>query len=123
MKIMTENVGERNAHECRIMRGEDMTNKEAVKLLEKGSLAYGEVEAKAFCEAYDMAIKALEGQPKTGHWIEVAKYSDGKHKIECSECGNYIFDRGHANSQNVKDKYKYCPNCGAKMEEADNGRQ
>lgn len=52
---------------------------------------------------------------RKGHWIEVAEYSDGKHKIECSECGNYIFDRGHANSKNVKDKYKYCNYCGADM--------
>ena len=54
---------------------------------------------------------------RKGHWIEVAQYSDGKHKIECSECGNYIFDRGHANSHNVKEKYKYCNYCGAKMVE------
>ena len=53
---------------------------------------------------------------RKGHWIEVAQYSDGKHKIECSECGNYIFDRGHANSHNVKEKYKYCNYCGAKMD-------
>ena len=52
---------------------------------------------------------------RKGHWIEVEKYSDGKHKIECSECGNYIFDRGHANSHNVKEKYKYCNYCGADM--------
>lgn len=39
-----------------------MTREEAVRLLKKGSLAYSEVEAKAFCEAYDMAIKALEVQ-------------------------------------------------------------
>ena len=52
---------------------------------------------------------------RKGHWIEVAQYSDGKHKIECSECGNHIFDRGHANSHNVKEKYKFCPNCGADM--------
>ena len=56
---------------------------------------------------------------RKGHWIEVAQYSDGKHKIECSECGNYIFDRGHANSKNVKDKYKYCNYCGADMRESE----
>ena len=62
------------------------------------------------------AEKCGDYQPsRKGHWIEVAKYSDGKHKIECSECGNYIFDRGHANSQNVKEKYKYCNYCGASM--------
>ena len=63
----------------------------------------------------NMIDELLEQEPKTGHWIEIAQYSDGKHKIECSECGNHIFDRGHANSFNVKNKYKFCPNCGAKM--------
>lgn len=57
------------------------------------------------------------GKQKTGHWIEIAQYSDGNHKIECSECKSHIFDRGHANSFNVKNKYKYCPNCGARMVE------
>ena len=59
--------------------------------------------------------KLLKQAQKTGHWIEVAKYSDGKHEIECSECESHIFDRGHANSYVVKEKYKYCPRCGAKM--------
>ena len=57
-------------------------------------------------------------EPKTGHWIEAAEYSDGNHKIECSECKSHIFDRGHANSFNVKNKYKYCPNCGCRMVES-----
>ena len=61
-------------------------------------------------------IPSVIPQPKTGHWIEIAQYSDAKHKIECSECGNHIIDRGHANSFNVKNKYKYCPNCGCRME-------
>ena len=66
---------------------------------------------------YEENLKSLPSvQPsRKGHWIEVAQYSDGKHKIECSECGNYIFDRGHANSKNVKEKYKYCNYCGADM--------
>ena len=58
-----------------------------------------------------------DAQPKTGHWIEIAKYSDGRHKIECSKCGSHIFDRGHANSYVVKEKYKYCPRCGYRMVE------
>lgn len=50
-------------------------------------------------EACGMAIKALEQEPKTGHWI------DGV----CSECG-YIGDE-----EVFGGKFKYCPNCGAKM--------
>lgn len=62
-----------------------------------------------------MELPSVRPQPKTGHWIEVEKYSDGKHKIKCSECRSHIIDRGHANSYVVKEKYKYCPRCGAKM--------
>lgn len=53
-----------------------MTNKEAVKLLKKGSLAYSDVEAKAFCEAYDMAIKALEAP--TGHLDKIRAEIEAK---------------------------------------------
>jgi Pyruvate/2-oxoacid:ferredoxin oxidoreductase delta subunit len=63
------------------------------------------------------ALPPVNPQPKTGHWIEVAKYLDGRHEIKCSECESHIFDRGHANSYVVKEKYKYCPRCGAKMVE------
>lgn len=40
-----------------------MTNQEAIKLLSMGRLAYNDVEAEAFCEAYEMAIKALKAEP------------------------------------------------------------
>lgn len=66
-------------------------------------------------KAFDLAVEAMEREQKTGHWIEIAKYRDGMHEIECSECGSHIFDRGHANSYVVKEKYKYCPNCGCRM--------
>jgi len=78
---------------------------------------FDEDEANEFSNiVYDALSSA---QPKTGHWIEVAKYSDGRHEIECSECGSHIFDRGHANSYVVKEKYRYCPRCGAKMVESE----
>ena len=66
------------------------------------------------------AIKALSPvtpKPKVGHWIEIAQYSDGKHKIECSECKGLIFSRGHTNSFMVKNEYKFCPHCGKRMVE------
>ena len=87
-----------------------MTNSEAIEWF-KNSAFYHKDHT-----PFNMAISALERE-RQGHWIEVEKYADGKHKIKCSECGNYIFDRGHANSPNVKEKYKYCNYCGAKMSE------
>jgi Zn finger protein HypA/HybF involved in hydrogenase expression len=80
--------------------------------------------ASGYCHPANIAAELAKLPPaqpkiKTGHWIEIAQYSDGKHKIECSECGSHIFDRGHANSFNVRNKYKYCPKCGAKMWEGE----
>lgn len=98
-----------------------MTREEAITVLQKIKPTPHRADGKSTTHiletiALDMAIEALKQESKTGHWIEITQYSDAKHKIECSECGNYVIDRGHANSFNVKNKYKYCPNCGAKME-------
>jgi len=80
--------------------------------------------ASGYCHPSNIAKELAKLPPVTpirlkGHWIEIAQYSDGKHKIECSECKSYILDRGHANSFNVKNKYKYCPNCGSVMNEVE----
>ena len=45
----------------------------------------------------------LEQEPKIGHWDTRA--------CKCSECGYQI-----TFSEYTEHKYKYCPNCGAKME-------
>lgn len=48
-------------------------------------------------------IRALQQEPKTGHWIE------GNYHIRCSECGeDYTYRLRN-----------YCPNCGAKMQEVE----
>lgn len=96
-----------------------MTNEEAIEYLEDAKIKFkipkAAVTARKTNEALDIAIKALESKPKVGHWIEIAQYSDGKHKIECSECKGHIFSRGHANSFVVKNEYKFCPHCGKRM--------
>ncbi len=56
-------------------------------------------------EVFDMAIKALEQEPKTGHWI----ISPNDCFVSCSECGLHG-DKG------IYKHYRWCPNCGAKME-------
>ena len=61
-------------------------------------------------DAIDMAIKALEQEPKIGHWVH-SEYCD-----YCSECGcdipAYIIDwKWHKDVE-----VKYCPQCGSKME-------
>lgn len=67
-------------------------------------------------EAFDMAIKALEQEPKTGHWI--AQDIHNCHTdFRCSECG-YIHSFMHLYGKPTAD-YTYCPNCGAEMKEGD----
>jgi len=56
-------------------------------------------------EALDMAIKALEKEPRKGHWID---YSD-EGFVECSECGSATNCDG-----NIADLH-FCFSCGAKM--------
>ena len=64
-------------------------------------------------ETFDMAIKALEQKPKTGHW-RFQKREGYECVYRCSNCsrkitkydGFYDFER----------LFAYCPECGAKME-------
>ena len=62
---------------------------------------------KDMLEACDMAIKALEQEPKTGHWEYGYVFADGNY-CKCSECKEII-----------KCIYPmhYCPNCGCRMVE------
>ena len=50
-------------------------------------------------------------------WIEYGENKDGTHNIRCSKCGAGLKSKGHANSYYTKRKYRYCRNCGAKMDE------
>ncbi len=75
---------------------------------------------------YDDVIKCIKGmppvapQPKMGRWLhrEIMDYLD-KNKVRhnhfmCEDCG-FIHDfiDGHTT------QYKYCPSCGAKMQEVE----
>ena len=78
-------------------------------------------------EYFQQAIKALEQESKTGHWIETAEeyykavneYGGGVNEntpyfvddIACSEClAKYsVID-------NEIERFDHCPSCGAKME-------
>ena len=54
-------------------------------------------------------------EPKTGHWIEGQTDNPNIHNILCSYCFEGYPSKGHANSQYTREKFKFCPNCGAKM--------
>ena len=66
-------------------------------------------------EFIELAIKALEQEPKTGHWIEKDGF-DGDVYYDCSECGESFCLIDGTPTDNL---YNYCPNCGAKMEESE----
>ena len=69
-------------------------------------------EAAWLDEALGMAIKALEQESKTGHWIERIERDDWDDSeevwYECNQC--------HLVSERASN---YCPNCGAKMAESE----
>ena len=100
-----------------------MTREDAITRLELLREYVTELDYKAII----VAIKALEQEPKTGHWIEDAKtYYEELNKrglgvdeytpyftddIACSEClAKYSM------LDNETQFFKYCPNCGARME-------
>ncbi len=60
-------------------------------------------------EDLEVILKALEQQPKKGHWIKTGDYYTGAYEcldyFECSCCHEESLEEGD-----------YCPNCGAKME-------
>jgi hypothetical protein len=57
-------------------------------------------------KARDMAIKALEQEPKTGHWIDITNKNKTVIAVRCSCCEK---------SPKYAIKSDFCPNCGAKM--------
>lgn len=91
-----------------------MTRDEAIMVLKNEQPHCGKKalfpEEKKY-EAYDVAIKALEQEPKTGHWREDIDNSRKWDRVRfyCSECGKW----------QTYGKTGFCPNCGVKMEESE----
>ena len=62
-------------------------------------------------EAFNMAIKALEQEPRKGHWLgDSAGY-------KCDRCGHDLLEIAHSIDYIDFKKPKYCPNCGCAMVE------
>ena len=92
-----------------------MTKQDAINYFE-GSMAIGEDDdSRHHNEVLEFTIKALEQEParKKGKWIN--KDASGYHFYgKCSECGQeFCVDAWY--TQNMK----FCPNCGAEMEESE----
>jgi hypothetical protein len=58
-------------------------------------------------------LPPVNPQPKSGHWIGIDE--EPHEDYECDKCG-YVVSTYAANIE-PHTEYKYCPNCGAKMEE------
>ena len=102
-----------------------MTNEEAIARIREHKIIHKMNEPRAIyiSEALDMAIKALEQQPKAGKWLIAPDEEPGYdiagiktwYKIAtCSECGFIKPMIEYHIGQ-----YKYCPNCGTKMQEVE----
>ena len=87
-----------------------MTREEAIKTIENAKhFAYDGI----YEEAFDMAIKALEQEPRKGHWISRWYAGHDLHFHVCSEC-NEEFSCDMETGISI-DNYRYCPNCGCRM--------
>jgi len=84
-----------------------MTREEAINIMsqmikdEEGFLSDNTVEA------HKMAIKALEQEPKTGHWID----------DKCAVCGKGIEDLIASPEWYRNEAPNFCPFCGIKLVE------
>ena len=73
------------------------------------------------CDVLTLVVPSADVAPvRHGRWIEYGENKDGTHNICCSVCGGFFKSEGHANSCYTRNKYRYCPNCGARMDGEDN---
>lgn len=72
-------------------------------------------EREHFCRVFYMG-DGDEEPVRHGRWLEYGENKDGTHNIRCSKCGAGLKSKGHANSYYTKRKYRYCQNCGARMD-------
>ena len=94
-----------------------MTNEEAIEILNqfKKCLADAVFDEKG-SEAWQMAIKALSQEQKSGKWI---MSDDGLYRPICDKCGAHPWKGYIPTVEEATEVFKYCPNCGAKMESED----
>ncbi len=64
-------------------------------------------------EDFNLAVKALEQEPRKGHWIEYSWNDNGLARwgLECDKCHKKYKYGGE-----IWHNPNFCPNCGAKME-------
>ena len=63
-----------------------------------------------------MLAEYLTQEPKTGHWI---MSDDGLYRPICDKCGAHPWKGYIPTVEEATEVFKYCPNCGARMESED----
>ena len=91
-----------------------MTREEAIYILRNTAWLGTDKDRDETEQAVEVAIKALEQEPKTGRWIVTNQHAliPSSMRYKCSECG-------HIRSRHDGDILNYCPNCGADMRGSD----
>lgn len=74
-----------------------------------GSYCYGNVIE--WLKEYFEPIQADEQPVVHGYWIRFKEHDSCYIHMRCSACSAYWSDPSHS------DYFRYCPNCGAKMDE------
>lgn len=92
-----------------------MTREEALNILHNASVYHPD-----YLDALNMAIKALEQEPRKGHWINKHRFFDSSCSAECSVChkrsSGYMRDNGFTL---VSTYYDFCPKCGSDNREVE----
>lgn len=97
-----------------------MTREEAIKMLKYNSNVIhqtinGETDHKEV-EALEMAIKALEQEPRKGEWLRMSDLSEEEdNRYQCSRCRNVVH---YKDKMNLYTFNRWCGRCGS-----DNGRK
>lgn len=63
-------------------------------------------------------MPTVDAEPvKRGHWLAVKGWDDDLGELDSAECS--VCHETQESEYWAKTYYKYCPNCGAKMDEVD----
>lgn len=94
-----------------------MKNDEAKRHLEAARLMLLRPDGQPVSELYDaltVAIEALDAAPAHGEWKE-SSIPVAKGLLACSNCNNCFIAPEMLSGMDGELKWKYCPNCGARM--------
>ena len=94
------------------------TDKLAIQALEYDDTKYHEEHGEVIVDkdVWEDTKRALEQEPKTGHWIPIYQ-GDKIINYRCSEC-----ELGDTNGSTNLYGWNYCRRCGARMVGDENGR-